>query len=173
MSVRLFDLMVKVILFTVVFFCAMLWNASASDCVVYLSKSRGHAYELEARRDGKPVGHMLYSIDGDSAHIGAIYIDPEHRGDGVSSELIGHMLARDPVIAVTALLVLDNFEASGLRFGSATSFEECVSAIKNTPLFKAISKFGFKNVLTCRHTPGTESIAIEVERKMSPTPNYF
>lgn len=153
----------------------LLWClfAQASDCTVFMSRARGHAYELEARRDNKPVGHLMYSVEGDSAHIAIILVDPIYQNNGVSRELVGHMLARDPVHTVTALLVLDNFEASELDASALTTFAECVQAIRKTPLYRALSKFGFVKVNSCRHTRGAESIGLELEKVAMPTPRYL
>ena len=54
---------------------------------------------------------------------------------------------------VTAMLMLDNFTATGLSARlNDVSFEECVKAIQRTPFVKVFLSLGFETVTECYHS---------------------
>lgn len=119
--------------------------------------------ELTANRDGHTVGKMLYSQKDGEAYIGAIHTYSDARRTGVSVSLIGHMLDREAQTnVISAVLALDNYSATGLfRLNHDASLDQCIDAVKKSPLYHAVAKFGFVHVTKCVHS--VRSVLVSVE----------
>lgn len=145
----------------------ILFPAHANDCLVYLAKvhTRKASYELVADRDGTIAGKLVYSHDFGTTRIEAMFVDPYQRRSGVGTELIRHMLDREKFTReVSAILVMDNYRATGLsKLKDNATEAECIEAVKNAPLYKSISRFGFSKITRCVHLVRADLVTITVE----------
>lgn len=144
-------------------------SAQASDpCLVYLTAMRSNALQLSARVGDRHAGDMLYRRRVDSSvSIDAVIVFSEFQRQGVSRELIAHMLAREPdVREVSGTLVMDNFDATGLKYvDRQVTPEECAMAVERTPFYRALAHFGFTRVKSCSHRKGNGAVSIVLERE--------
>lgn len=158
-----FHLGLKITIGLLLYAIAIATSEAANPCVVYLSRvNKSSTIELTATRDGATAGKLLYCRDDGECYVNAIYVEPSARRTGVSTDLIRHMLAREPeTSSIAAVLVMDNYYATGLvSLARDATEEECREAVKKSPLYKTAARFGFVNIVDCTHSVRTDMISV-------------
>lgn len=161
-----FRFTLKCILIAVTYLGCVLGARAAPPCIVYLSKvNPNRMLQLTAMRDGSTVGKMVYCYTDGDCHVAAMVVDHSSRRTGVSTDLIQHMLEREPEAqSISAVLVLDNYRASGLgALHRDATFDECAAAVLNTPLVRTATRFGFRKIVQCAHLRRADMISIKLE----------